>query len=77
MALTMAAVDKGAAMPRKRDFREKLLVALVVDNDVVVVAPFDAELEDCMDAVPPMPPVLLLLPLVCIRTLIVSNGSIE
>lgn len=73
----MAAVDKGAAMPRKRDFREKLLVALVVDNDVVVVAPFDAELEDGMDAVPPMPPVLLLLPLVCIRTLIVSNGSIE
>lgn len=76
----MAAVDKGAAMPRKRDFMEKLLVALAVDNedDDVVVATVDAVLEGCLDAAPPMPPPpLLLLELVCIRTLIVSNGSIE
>ena len=65
IALTAAAVDNGAAMPRKRDFIEKLLLVDTkeADVDVVIVALVVVPDDDKL--------------LVCIRTFIVSNGSMQ
>ena len=77
MAFTTAAVDNGAAMPRKRDFTveggaDAVAVVTVVDAAAVAAAE-EVDKEDVV--------LLPLLPeeegekLVCIRTLIVSKGS--
>lgn len=59
MALTTAAVDNGATMPRKRELIEKFDL-VEKDEDEDAVAFVDGAVMD-----------------VCIRTLIVSNGSIN